>query len=226
MGDDKGEKDEKRAKKEAKQREKDEKKALLREIRDGLEALTRDQKALRAEVARLSSRLSLHLSSSLGETRTDEPIAQILSFLDRLSSLEAAGEIAFGAWIESCEDDRLRGGLRTIQMRESIHARLLADRIKALGGSIGWSGGHDQTLAILELLGSSVLRDDEKLRELVSLYPDIDSTLAPLLGMAERLGADHETRALLETIAADERSTLEFLHAEHARIERRLETCA
>lgn len=223
MGDDKDERDEKRddkkeekeAKRARKEREKQEKKALLGEIRDTLGELRREQRALRREVERLASHIG---AGSEGEA-SDE----ILGFLDRLRALESAGELAFGAWIRTCEDDRLRGGLRTIQLREAGHARLLGDRMEALGGSIGDGALDGRARETIDRLASEAIPDHEKLRDLLSRYPDVEAALAPIHEMADRLGPDHETRALLETIAADERSTLEFLHAEGARLGKRFE---
>lgn len=219
MGDDKDERDEKKEEKEAKrarkEREKQEKQALLGEIRDTLGELRREQRALRREVERLASRI--------GAGAEGEPSDEILGFLDRLRALESAGELAVGAWIRSCEDDRLRGGLRTIQLREAIHARLLGDRMQALGGSISDREPGSRARETIDRLASDAIPDHEKLRELLSRHPDVEAALAPIHEMADRLGPDHETRALLETIAADERATLYFLHAEGARLAKRFE---
>ncbi|HKK50007.1 MAG TPA: hypothetical protein VKA74_00405 [Myxococcota bacterium] len=204
-----GHKDEKHEKKDKKERKK-----LLAEIQESVHDLAREQRALRNEVSRLSSLMSRSLTQ-----QGDEPLWEVLTFLEDYRLLESAGEKAFAAWIESCQDDRLRGGLRTIRMRESIHARLLQDRILALGGGPREGVSEHLDPETVELFGSRALRDEEKLRELVSRYPDIDAALAPLCEMAERLGPDHETRALLETIVEDERATLGFLHAEWARLD-------
>jgi len=227
VGDEKDEKDgrdekkeEKEAKRARKEREKQEKKALLGEIREALGELRRGQQALQREVERLSSRLGV----GAGAAADVEPSAEILGFLDRLRGLEAAGEQAFGGWIRTCEDDRLRGGLRTIQLREASHARLLGDRMEALGGSIGEGAPEDRVRETIDRLASDAVPDHEKLREFLSHYPDVDAALAPIHEMADRLGPDHETRALLETITADERATLDFLHAECARLGKRLES--
>ena len=210
-------KDDKEAKRARKEREKQEKKALLGEIRDTLGEIRREQRALRREVERLSSRIGA------GAGAEGEPSDEILEFLDRLRVFESAGERAFGGWIRTCEDDRLRGGLRTIQLREASHARLLGDRMEALGGSIGEREPGGRARETIDRLASDTIPDHEKLRELLSRYPDVEAALAPIHEMADRLGPDHETRALLETIAADEHATLSFLHAEYERLAKRLE---
>ena len=56
-------------------------------------------------------------------------------FLDRFRAGEALGELSLGAWIAVCKDSQLRGALRTVQMREGSHARVLGERIKELGGA-------------------------------------------------------------------------------------------
>ncbi len=61
--------------------------------------------------------------------------------------------------------------------------------------------------------GSTEKSDAQKLREFVARFQDIDQSLKPLHDMADRLDHDPETQALVRTIAQDERSTLECLHA-------------
>jgi hypothetical protein len=219
VGDDKDDKkDDKEAKRARKEREKQDKKALLGEIRDTLGEIRREQRALRREVERLSSRIGAGMEGMEGE-----PSDEIIDFFDRLRALEAGGELAFGAWIRTCEDDRLRGGLRTIQLREASHARLLGERMEALGGVISDREPGSRARETIDCLASDTIPDHEKLRELLSRYPDVEAAVAPIHEMADRLGPDHETRALLETIAADERATLGFLHAEYERLAKRLE---
>src|SRR5262249_24717830 len=60
---------------------------------------------------------------------------EIRAFLDEYRAAESLGEAAFGAWIATCKVECLRGGLRTAQMRDGSHARLLEARLKELGGS-------------------------------------------------------------------------------------------
>ncbi len=135
---------------------------------------------------------------------------EVIRFLDQFRAGEALGETSLGAWIEVCKTDCLRGGLRTVQTREGSHARLLAERIKELGGTPSYEVPEATYQKVMEGSGSSERSDVEKLQEFVSQFPDIDKALRPIHELADRLDDDQETQFLLRTIAQDERSTLEF----------------
>ncbi len=199
MGDDKDkDKDRKKEKK------------LLKGLLATVHALRDEQRALEREIARLDRRVA----RLTGEDEQDD----VLAALDRYRAQEAFGEFLFGIWIQHCSDDRLRGGLRTIQLREAAHARLPEDRIRVLGGCVE-AEVHDevQRLAI-ESFRSDGADDAGRARFLMQQLPDVEKAIAPIFEMAERLAGDPETRALLETIAADERASLEFLRGECERL--------
>lgn len=61
----------------------------------------------------------------------------ILEGLNVFRALEAWGATLYAAWAESEADVRLRCGHLIIGEREATHARLLAERIRALGGEPG-----------------------------------------------------------------------------------------
>src|SRR5262245_32516086 len=63
--------------------------------------------------------------------------AEILEGLNVFRALEAWGATLYAAWAESESDPRLRAGHLIIGEREANHARLLAERIRALGGEPG-----------------------------------------------------------------------------------------
>src|SRR5262245_36702713 len=58
----------------------------------------------------------------------------ILEGLNVFRALESWGAALYAAWAESEPDPLLRGGHLIIAEREANHARLLAERIRALGG--------------------------------------------------------------------------------------------
>ena len=66
-----------------------------------------------------------------------EPRAEILEGLNVFRALEAWGATLYAAWAEGEPDERLRAGHLIIAEREATHARLLAERIRALGGTPG-----------------------------------------------------------------------------------------
>ena len=63
--------------------------------------------------------------------------AVILEGLNVFRALEAWGARLYAAWAEGEADDHLRAGHLIIAEREANHARLLAERIRALGGEPG-----------------------------------------------------------------------------------------
>jgi len=182
-------------------------KSSLKRIEKAIEKLTRRQTEVCAQLAAVEARVSAFERAGSEPARGDRTLA----FLDEFRAGEALGESSLGAWIAVCETECLRGGLRTIQMREGMHARLLAERIKELGGS----PQHEIPAAIQDAVmaesGSPDKSDREKLEAFVARFPDPEKAVQPILDQADRLDADPETQSLLRTIAQDERATLEFL---------------
>ena len=145
---------------------------------------------------------------------------EVLGFLDQFRSGEALGEASLGAWIAVSSTDCLRGGLRTIQLREGMHARLLEQRIKELGGSATAEVPEAIFDAVMKDAGDADKSDADKVKEFVARFPDVDAAIQPILDMASKAGraGDEETQSLLETIAQDERSTLVFLQSACAQL--------
>jgi len=67
----------------------------------------------------------------------DNARAEILEGLNVFRALEAFGATLYAAWAADEPDARLHAGHLIIAEREANHARLLAERIRALGGTPG-----------------------------------------------------------------------------------------
>ena len=67
----------------------------------------------------------------------DNGRAEILEGLNVFRALEAWGAVLYAAWAADEPDARLRAGHLIVAEREANHARLLAERIRALGGEPG-----------------------------------------------------------------------------------------
>jgi len=67
----------------------------------------------------------------------DNARAEILEGLNVFRALEAWGATLYAAWAVDEPDARLRAGHLIIAEREATHARLLAERIRALGSEPG-----------------------------------------------------------------------------------------
>jgi hypothetical protein len=67
----------------------------------------------------------------------DNARGEILEGLNVFRALEAWGAVLYAAWAQDEADARLRAGHLSVAEREANHARLLAERIRALGGEPG-----------------------------------------------------------------------------------------
>jgi len=120
----------------------------LKKILETLENVERGQRAICDRLERLEGGATTEAKGEGGE-------GAALAFLDQFRVGEMLGASSLGAWLEVCNDDALRGSLRVIEMRESFHARLLEDRIKALGGSAQAEIPQEQYEAAMESAGGT-----------------------------------------------------------------------
>ena len=139
---------------------------------------------------------------------TDDQTVEIVDLLDEFQSAERAGAEAVEGWVGVCRDARLRGGLKVIRTRDLGHASLAEGRLRALGGVPSVQIGR-QLGSLLTMLASPEMSDRAKLAALLARFPgDLEN---PLSDVVRRIEQDDETRALLETIADDERASLAWL---------------
>ena len=129
------------------------------------------------------------------------------ALLDELQAAEEAGAEALGLWIASCDDRRLRGGLRVIRARDQAHARLARRRLVAIGGGSMQSAPR-QVQSLCGVLAASDVSNRSKLAILLSRFPArADDALPDVVSRLE----DDETRALLEVVHDDDRASLRWL---------------
>jgi len=176
--------------------------ATLKRIEKKLAKLVDQQDEMATRLTSLEASLDPSRGASTEET---------IQFLDQFRAGESLGEASLGAWIEVCTTSCLKGGLRTVQMREGMHAVLLERRIKELGGACAFEVPEAIHAATMDGAGDAKKSDADKVLEFVQRFPDVDAALQPIYDLADRLDGDQETQSLLRTIAQDERSTLEFL---------------
>jgi hypothetical protein len=174
----------------------------LARIEKSLAKLAETQEALCAEVAALREQVTGKTEGARRE--------EVLRFLDQFRAGEALGEASLGAWIAVSDLECVKGGLRVVQQREGFHARLLAERIKELGGSPSYEIPDAVYAATMKDAGNADKPDAQKVLEFVKRFPDPDAALRPIHALADRLDDDPETQSLLRTIAQDECSTLTF----------------
>ncbi len=178
----------------------------LQRIEKALQDLAEQQTVICNELGALRARVDeLAPSKAAG---TDE----VIRFLDQFRAGEALGEVSTGAWIAVSDVDCVRGGLRVVQQREGMHARILAERIKQLGGSCSYEIPDAIYSATMADVADAAKGDAKKVLAFVQRFGDAEKALRPIFELADRLDDDPETQSLLRTIAQDERSTIEFFN--------------
>src|SRR5262245_23562041 len=183
-------------------------KFLLR-LEETLAQVVRQQEAICAELVGMRERVD-----ALAERRpsgTGAPTrSELLRFLDRFRAGEALGEATTAAWIEVSEVACVKGGLRVVAQREGMHARLLADCLRAHGGTPRYEIPEAVCDQAMKRVSDRSRGDAAKVLEFVQRVGDCEKALKPIFDMADRLDGDPETQSLLRTIAQDARATLEF----------------
>ena len=160
------------------------------------------------EIVLRLDRLEQARTRSSGDAISQEAL---ISFLDQFRAGEALGEASLGAWIEVSDLACVKGGLRTVQQREGMHARLLEARLKELGATPRFEIPEAVYEKAMTGAADPNKPDAEKVADFVKQFPDVDAAIQPILDIADKLDHDQETQYLLRTIAQDERSTLTFL---------------
>ncbi len=178
----------------------------LQRIKEAIGKLSDQQ----AEICERLSGLEGSISRLVGEKKLDD--RELIAFLDQFRAGEALGEASLGAWIAVSDTACVRGGLRTVQQREGMHARLLAERLRELGAEPRFEIPVEDREKAMKSSASTEKTDAQKLLEYAQRYPDIDAVVKPIEDIADKLDHDPETQYLLRTIVQDERSTLEFLN--------------
>jgi hypothetical protein len=144
-----------------------------------------------------------------------EESASLVHFLDALRAAEAAAAEVLAAWIAVCAPAGLRGGLRAIAARETVHAALLTERLRELGGSPQVAVPAAVRATALATFGARDVGDDAKVARLLSRYPEDADAVQPIADVADHLHGDLETRELLRLVAAGEGATVRWLRAYH-----------
>jgi hypothetical protein len=115
----------------------------------------------------------------------------------------------------------LRGGLAAIAGREATHARVLGERVRALGSVPSAILPDALRAAAIERFGARGVPDELKLGLLLARYPDDAAATAPIAAALGTLDDDPETRELLRLIADGEAATIAWLRGQHTALERR-----
>ena len=87
--------------------------------------------------------------------------------LDAYRCVEGFAARYLGAWKAVAQDPRVKGGLRTVCGREQLHADLLEERLRELGGTPQCEVPPER-LADLQYYGAATVSDTEKLSKVAS----------------------------------------------------------
>jgi hypothetical protein len=183
---------------------------FLNRLEETLSQLVRQQEAICAELVGMRERVDALAEGTPKATDGAPSRGELLTFLDQFRAGEALGEASTKAWIEASDVACVKGGLRVVAEREGMHARLLADCVRAHGGTPRFELPEAVCDQAMKGVSDRSRGDAAKVLEFVQRFGDTEKALAPIYAMADRLDDDPETQSLLRTIAQDERSTLEF----------------
>lgn len=130
----------------------------------------------------------------------------IIDLMDKIRVAEACAGDALADWAKTCSNPALRGGLSMIAEREAYHGRVLAQRIEELGGECK-APLDPFSMESEACIANPALTDLEKLTSLVERNGDPKTLIGPVLGLAELLTEDLESKEILKLYYADEISS-------------------
>ncbi|MBI5289676.1 MAG: hypothetical protein HY873_11955 [Chloroflexi bacterium] len=142
----------------------------------------------------------------------------VIEGLNIYRAVEACGERVMRHWAATTPEDDIRAGFAAIAEREGNHARLLAERIVALGAEPGPSC-VDEALAGFISRAEATTGSKERLAEFGALVSGQGEAAAAMAscGQAIRTAVeqgDPETKAMLAAIFVDERLSIEWCAAQ------------
>ena len=149
-----------------------------------------------------------------------KPVIIEPDFLSRLDSYRAAeesGAETLRRWAEKSDNPEVAGGLRVLAAREQTHADLLRERLEELGYTPSakipiWLAEYNKALL------AERATDGHRFAALVEQFPSIEDALSIVRKDIERAADDRVTAGLLKTILADERASLEWIHAKYVEL--------
>jgi bacterioferritin (cytochrome b1) len=136
---------------------------------------------------------------------------KIMHLLDQYSCTEGFVAEYLPRWIEVSRNEAVKGGLRTVQVREASHARLMKARLLELGGARQYEIPPERRERELPFFSSAERTDAEKLQALATLFGDAEEFLKPVTDLIAEIEEDQHSKELLRTIIDDERASIKWL---------------
>ncbi|MBE2241627.1 MAG: hypothetical protein IAE86_02650 [Burkholderiaceae bacterium] len=135
---------------------------------------------------------------------------RIVHLLQMYRSTEHFNAEYLPLWAQASPSEAMKGGLRIIQAREGVHARLIKERLRELGETEFVEVSQERRAQVEPFFASAERSDVEKLESLVHLFADVDDFFAPITGLIADIKEDLRTRELLRTILDDEYATVKW----------------
>ncbi|MBV8360338.1 MAG: hypothetical protein JO189_20760 [Deltaproteobacteria bacterium] len=145
---------------------------------------------------------------AFGKTYASEREA-VIDFLEAITPAEVAASEAIREWLQTCQIDCIKGGLKMVAEREGYHGRAFAERLIELGRTVPASV-RPEIRESIDYLRDTNLSDLEKLQRTISRYPNPEDAMQPLFEFISSLQEDQQTKEMLRLFAADELSTLRW----------------
>ena len=138
---------------------------------------------------------------------------RILHLLDTYSTTEGFVAQYLPKWIAVSPNETVQGGLRSVQGREALHARLMHTRLRELGGESTATIPEIRHEKEVPFFSSPDHSDVEKLKVLSELFGDGEAFLSPVMDLVDDIADDLLTRELLRTILDDEMESIVWVQA-------------
>ena len=135
----------------------------------------------------------------------------IMHLLDEFRCGENFASEYLNRWIAVSDQECVRGGLRTVQQRETFHAQLLEARLRELGGIPQCTVPAERREKELQFYASAEKKDLEKLQSIAALIKDPAQVLKPITDVIDQIQEDQQSKELLRTIIDDEMSSVKWL---------------
>lgn len=136
---------------------------------------------------------------------------RVLHLLDTYSTTEGFVAQYLPKWIDVSPSETVQGGLRTVQGREALHARLMKKRLIELDGSSDATIPEIRREKEVPFFGSPDHSDVEKLKVLSDLFGDGEAFLSPVMEVADSIEEDPLTAELLRTILDNEMESITWV---------------
>lgn len=135
---------------------------------------------------------------------------RIVHLLQAYRSTENFNAHYLPKWAQASTHEGMKGGLRMIQAREGVHARLMRERLRELGETTFIEVSQERYDRDVPFFASPERSDLDKLAFLGHVFEDVDDFFKPITDLIEATKEDLQTREMLRTILDDEYATVKW----------------